>query len=407
MKREVGTSIRGVSGIKLIGESVMEVHGQQQVEERVHNATVKVQTSRRAKRGITLIVKVVSTCNLACRYCDADTYSNLRMSLDTISQIIKKALNYADHVEFIWHGGEPLLMGIQFYEKVVELQKRYRREGQTIVNTLQTNGTLISQEWVDFFKANDFHVGVSLDGPPEVHNANRIFRNGQGSFEQVMRGIRLLKENGVKFGVLAVITKETVRLGAKRFLDFFIENGIFSIGILPQRPALNIGRTDALPREEFEKFATELFDYWYSLDDPRIRIREFDAILSRILGARSGFCIFSGDCVGRFLGITPDGDVYHCDEFMFDERYKLGNVREQTFEEMLNPMNPKLLRIRLETEGTKKSISCKYSKICNYGCPKDRYVLSKVYNEEGTCGWCNVIDHIYKRVMKDLGKIKE
>ncbi|MDT7906369.1 MAG: radical SAM protein [Sulfolobales archaeon] len=385
----------------------MEVHGQQQVEERVHNATVKVQTSRRAKRGITLIVKVVSTCNLACRYCDADTYSNLRMSLDTISQIIKKALNYADHVEFIWHGGEPLLMGIQFYEKVVELQKRYRREGQTIVNTLQTNGTLISQEWVDFFKANGFHVGVSLDGPPEVHNANRIFRNGQGSFEQVMRGIRLLRENGVKFGVLAVITKETVRLGAKRFLDFFIENGIFSIGILPQRPALNIGRTDALPREEFEKFAIELFDYWYSLDDPRIRIREFDAILSRILGARSGFCIFSGDCVGRFLGITPDGDVYHCDEFMFDERYKLGNVREQTFEEMLNPMNPKLLRIRLETEGTKKSISCKYSKICNYGCPKDRYVLSKVYNEEGTCGWCNVIDHIYKRVMKDLGKIKE
>jgi radical SAM protein with 4Fe4S-binding SPASM domain len=91
---------------------------------------------------------------------------------------------------------------------------------------------------------------------------------------------------------------------------------------------------------------------------------------------------------------------------MFDDRYKLGNVREQTFEEILNPMNPKLLRIRLETEGTKKSISCKYSKICNYGCPKDRYVLSKVYNKEGTCGWCNVIDHIYKRVMKDLGKIK-
>jgi uncharacterized protein len=329
------------------------------------------------------------------------------MSLDTVSQIVKKALDYADYVEFIWHGGEPLLMGIQFYEKVVELQKRYRREGQTIVNTLQTNGTLISQEWVDFFKANDFKVGVSLDGPPEVHNANRIFRNGQGSFEQVMRGIRLLKENGVKFGVLAVITKETVRLGAKRFLDFFIENGIFNIGILPQRPALNIGRTDALPREEFEKFAIELFDYWYSLDDPRIRIREFDAILSRILGARSRVCIFSGDCVGRFLGITPDGDVYHCDEFMFDERYKLGNVREQTFEEMLNPKNPKLIRIRLEFEGTKKSISCKYSKICNYGCPEDRYVFSKVYNEEGTCGWCNVIDHIYKGVMKDLGRIKE
>jgi uncharacterized protein len=385
----------------------MEVHWQQQGEERVHNTTVKVQAGGYAKRGLVLIIKVVSTCNLACRYCDADTYSNRRMSLDTVSQIIKKALDYADRVEFIWHGGEPLLMGIQFYEKVVELQKRYRREGQTIMNSLQTNGTLISQEWVDFFKANDFHVGVSLDGPPEVHNANRIFRNGQGSFEQVMRGIRLLKENGVEFGVLAVITKETVRLGAKRFLDFFIENGIFNIGILRQRPALNIGRTDALPREEFEKFAIELFDYWYSLDDPRIRIREFDAILSRILGSESKVCIFSGNCVGRLLGIISDGDVYHCDEFMFDDRYKLGNVREQTFEEILNPMNPRLIRIRLETEGTKKSISCKYSKICNYGCPKDRYVFSKVYNEEGTCGWCNVIDHIYKRVMKDLGKIKE
>ena len=385
----------------------MEAHRQQQGEEKVHNATIKVQTGRYAKRSLSLIIKVVSTCNLACRYCDANIYSNRRMSLDTVSQIIKMALDYADRVEFIWHGGEPLLTGIQFYEKVVELQKRYRREGQTIENDLQTNGTLISQEWVDFFKANDFKVGVSLDGPPEVHNANRVFRNGQGSFEQVMRGVRLLRENGVEFGVLAVITKETVRLGAKKFLDFFIENGIFNIGILRQRPALIIGRTDALPREEFDKFAIELLDYWYSLDDPRIRIREFDSILSRILGTRSRVCIFNGDCVGKYLGITPDGDVYHCDKFMFDYRYKLGNTREQTFEEMLNPMNPKLIRIRLEFEGTKKSISCKYSKICNYGCPKDRYVLSKVYNEEGTCGWCNVIDHIYKRVMKDLGKIKE
>jgi len=358
-------------------------------------------------RSLTIIIKVISACNLACRYCDADIYSNQRISIDTISKIINKALDYANHVEFIWHGGEPLLMGIQFYEKVVELQNRYRREGQIIENTLQTNGTLISQEWVDFFKANDFHVGVSLDGPPEVHNANRIFKSGQGSFEQVMMGIRLLKENGVNFGVLAVITKETVRLGAKRFLDFFIENGIFYIGILPQRPALNIGRTDALPRDEFEKFAIELFDYWYSLDDPRIRIREFDAILDRIFGAESKICIFGGDCRGKILAIAPNGDVYPCDEFMFDDRYKLGNVREQTFEEMLNPMNPKLIRIRLEDLETKKSMNCKYLKICNYGCPKDRYVLSKVYNEEGTCGWCNVIDHIYKRVMKDLGKIKE
>ena len=329
------------------------------------------------------------------------------MSLDTVSQIVKKALDYADYVEFIWHGGEPLLMGIQFYEKVVELQKRYKREGQTIKNILQTNGTLISQQWVDFFKANGFNIGVTIDGPPEVQNANRIFRNGQGSFEQVMKGIRLLKENGVNFGVLAVITKETVRLGAKRFLDFFIENGIFNIGILPQKPALNMGRTDALPRDEFEKFVIELFDYWYSLDDPRIEIREFDAILDRIFGAESKICIFGGDCRGKIVAITPNGDVYPCDEFMFDERYKLGNIREQTFEEMLNPTNPKLIRIRLEDLETKKSISCKYSKICNYGCPKDRYVLSKVYNEEGTCGWCNVIDHIYKRVMKDLGKIKE
>ena len=166
----------------------MEVHRQWQGEERVHNTTAKVQAGRYVKRSLSLIIKVISACNLACRYCDADIYSNRRMSLDTVSQIIKKALDYADRVEFIWHGGEPLLMGIQFYEKVVELQKRYRREGQTIINDLQTNGTLISQEWVDFFKAIDFHVGVSLDGPPEVHNANRIFRNGQGSFEQVMRG---------------------------------------------------------------------------------------------------------------------------------------------------------------------------------------------------------------------------
>jgi uncharacterized protein len=240
-----------------------------------------------SNRSLIVITKVISACNFACRYCDADIYSNQRISIDTVSNIIKKALDYADYVEFVWHGGEPLLMGVHFYKEVVELQKKFKHENQVIMNSIATNGTLISQEWVDFFKANDFHVGVSLDGPPEVHNANRVFRNGQGSFEQVMRGIRLLKENGVKFGVLAVITKETVRLGAKRFLDFFIKNGIFNIGILPQRPALNIGRTDALPRYEFEKFAIELFDYWYSLDDPRIEIRELNAVLDRIFGAES------------------------------------------------------------------------------------------------------------------------
>jgi len=369
----------------------------------------KKQLSKRntSNRSLIIITKVISACNFGCRYCDADIYSNQRMSIDTVSNTIKKALDYADYVEFVWHGGEPLLMGIHFYEEVVELQKKFKRENQVIMNSIATNGTLISQEWVDFFKANDFHVGVSLDGPPEVHNANRIFKSGQGSFEQMMRGIRLLKENGVEFGVLAVITKETVRLGAKRFLDFFIENGIFNIGILPQKPALNIGRTDALPREEFEKFAIELFDYWYSLDDPRIEIRDLNAILDRIFGAESKICIFGGDCRGKIVAITPNGDVYPCDEFMFDDSYNLGNVREQTFEEMLNPTNPKLIRIGLEDLETKKSISCKYSKICNNGCPKDRYVLSKVYNEEGTCGWCNVIDHIYKRVMKDLGKVKE
>jgi len=369
----------------------------------------KKQLSKRntSNRSLIIITKVISACNFGCRYCDADIYSNQRMSIDTVSNTIKKALDYADYIDFVWHGGEPLLMGIHFYEEVVELQKKFRRENQVIINSIATNGTLISQEWVDFFKANDFQVGVSLDGPPEVHNANRIFKSGQGSFEQMMRGIRLLKENGVEFGVLAVITKETVRLGAKRFLDFFIENGIFNIGILPQKPALNMGRTDALPRDEFEKFVIELFDYWYSLDDPRIEIRELDAILDRIFGAESKICIFGGDCRGKILAIAPNGDVYPCDEFMFDDRYKLGNVREQTFEEMLNPTNPKLIRIGLEDLETKKSISCKYSKICNNGCPKDRYVLSKVYNEEGTCGWCNVIDHIYKRVMKDLGKVKE
>jgi len=158
----------------------MKVDWQQQGEEGIHNVTVKVQTKKHAKRSLSLIIKVVSTCNLACRYCDADIYSNHRMSLDTVSQIITKALDYADRVEFIWHGGEPLLMGIQFYEKVVELQKRYRRKGQTIENALQTNGTLINQEWVDFFKANDFHVGVSLDGPPEVHNAIGYLRVARG-----------------------------------------------------------------------------------------------------------------------------------------------------------------------------------------------------------------------------------
>ena len=354
--------------------------------------------NNRKTEFLSLIIKGISTCNLACKYCDADIYSNRKMDFRTLATLIKKALSYGKIIDFIWHGGEPTLLGIEFYEKALYLQNIFKRKDQIVRNSIQTNGTLLNEQWVRFFKDNKFSVGISLDGQQALHNANRVFKNGNGSFDNVFRGIKLLRDAKVNSGVLAVITEDTLNTKPKDFLDFFIKNGIFNFGLNWQRPAYNIQRDDNLVRSKYSDFLNGLFDVWYKLGNPDIHIREFDSIISKVLGGKKGFCILEGGCIGKYLGITTTGDIFHCDEFMFDMDYKLGNISYGTFDNILSDDNERIKKLKDANNKQIKQLDCEWLNVCHGGCPKDRYIYIKGGNNPTCCGWNEIISHIYRRV---------
>lgn len=353
-------------------------------------------------KSATFIAKVISSCNLACKYCDADIYSNQHMSYELLQVFIKKALDEFEVVNFIWHGGEPLSLGIKFYQDVVDIENEFTKKGQIIHNGLQTNGTLLNLEWLDFFAKNNFGFGISLDGPVDLHNKNRVFKNEKGSYEKVMSAIDLMQKRGKQPGVISVITEETLKLDPKEFLDFFISNNINSVSLNWERPRFNKNDDISLERGKYSEFVKALFDLWYEDYHKEFDIREFKSIMNALLGGKNSFCILEGKCIGKYFGVSPIGDVYHCDEFMFDEDYKLGNVTKQSFGDMLN--SEKLIRLRSKNQDQINNLKCDWIRICNGGCPKDRYVIEKYRykNSNSCCGWSDIIEHIAKRLEVDI-----
>jgi uncharacterized protein len=349
---------------------------------------------------LSLIVKTSSSCNFICKYCDAYIYSNKRISFEVLVWLIKRALDTAKSVQFIWHGGEPLLLGKNFFRKLVYMQQNYVKQGQFIHNSLQTNGSLLDKDWLDIFKQFNFGIGLSLDGPEELHNENRILRNGTESYPKVIEAIHLMKRENIPYGVLAVITDQTLKIGAKRFFEFFLQNDIKSFALLHQRPAMNVGREGYVNNADHYSFMNEIFDLWYYHDDPSVHIRDFESILSALIGGHHKSCLLAGNCIGRYFGINFNGDIYHCDEFMFDPEYKLGNVINDNFEDILLSTNIATLKTRNEDEI--HQIRCKWLPICNGGCPKDRYVSRKC--QDGVvkcCGYSDLITHIVERISQD------
>jgi uncharacterized protein len=348
--------------------------------------------------SLSLIVKTSSACNMACRYCDADIYSHQRMSFGVLAQLTKKALQSHRDVSFIWHGGEPLLLGKEFYRKAVWLQRRYRGPDQRVTNTVQTNGTLLDEEWLDLFDAGGFAIGLSVDGPALLHDQNRILRGQQGTFDRVMHAVSLMRKRSRGFGVLAVVSDDTIRLGAREFFRFFVDNGLKNFALLCQRPALNVGQTDYIPRSQHSGFVREVFDLWLAEDDPEICIRDFDSIVRALLGGRHSTCLLAGGCIGAYFAVDVVGDVYHCDEFMFDPEYRLGNIAVDDFGQPALSMNIEALSRRNAKEIAR--LDCPWLRICNGGCPKDRYVGRRFASDGNVrcCGFADLIEHIWSRI---------
>ena len=357
--------------------------------------------------SVTLIMKATRLCNLRCDYCyDWRAEKNQIMSFEVLAHTIARVLRHQEHrvVEFVWHGGEPTLLGMEFFERAMLLQARFRRTGQIVRNTIQTNATRVDGEWADFLARHDFEVGVSIDGPEAIHDRTRLYANGKPSWSDVRTGLRTLVDRGVNVGVLMVVDRPVLDLGPRRVVDFFIAEDIKAYGLLAAKPASQVERTpgEATPHyvtpREMSEFLIGVDECLAAHGDPDIQVRELEALRTKIRGSGRRHCTLSGFCVGKYFVVEPDGEVAHCDLFVGDPDYTLGNVLEDTFSDFRASSNATNLRRRNEREVAAMS-SCSGFDICAGWCPHERYsaVRHDPEYDPSCCGQKTLIEHLIAR----------
>ncbi|MEW9670011.1 anaerobic sulfatase maturase [Ammoniphilus sp. 3BR4] len=344
-------------------------------------------------------------CNLDCHYCfytEKETLfpgkPSFRMSDEVLEAFIR---NYIDsqrtpEVSFVWQGGEPTLMGLDYFHRIIELQDKYS-QGKKITNSLQTNGTLLTDEWCTFLAKHDFLVGLSLDGPEDLHDHYRVDRGGKPTFHKVMDALKLLQEYAVQFNVLSCVTKESSQrpLDVYRFLKAQGVKFIQFIPIIERKPdttAHQLGLRWAAPPVlnavgvqtavtpwtvepvAYGDFLIQVFDEWVRRDVGSIHIMNFEWALSSWLGLPSSICIFSEHC-GRAAVMEHNGDLYSCDHFVYPE-YRLGNVLTDALSDLIETEQQKNFGTSKKTALPKACIACEVRFACHGECPKHRFLLT-------------------------------
>jgi len=359
-----------------------------------------------------VIIKVTRNCNLRCNYCNEWRNKQTVMNIEVLANIISKVLNCSSmkSVNFIWHGGEPLLCGQEYYKKILYIQEKCNKKNVKISNSIQTNGVLLNKSWIEFLKKYNFNIGLSLDGPRELHDEQRLMVDNTSAFDATMDAIKILQEYNVPYGILSVVTKKSLNFGAKKIFDFFIENNIKDFAFLQQQPKEKpIGECytddDFINIDNFNNFMKQIFDLWIDYDDTNIKIREFNSIITMLLGGVSSICTLGGRCIGRNIGIDTNGDIYHCDECRNDSTYKLGNIINDNLDEILtgNKIKKIIQNNRDRTLQYKGCKECKWSSMCHGGCPRATYVNSDLYNNY--CEYSALFEHIHKEIVSRLEDI--
>jgi uncharacterized protein len=322
---------------------------------------------------------VSEDCNLACDYCYYSTCGGKpgskinRIDSALLEKFIQEYMGKSKgNASFAWQGGEPLLAGLEFFEEVVALQARHAPPNTAISNALQTNATLITERWAQFFKTYNFLVGVSLDGLQEVHDARRVDAAGKGSFDRVMKGIQQLRRYGVDFNILTVIHQGNVAK-AKELMAFYRKEKFGFVQFIPcmdfrsqqvDRP----GVYDITP-EEYGEFLCEIFDEWYNDGKPDISERFFDNMLSVYVNREAELCIHRSACPQTII-LEQNGDAFPCD-FYINDSWKVGNVGVNSIEEIL--AHPRYADFKaMKPNLPEKCKSCNWKSLCHGGCPRNR-----------------------------------
>jgi uncharacterized protein len=387
-------------------------------------------------QGIHVVAKPIGpVCNLNCDYCFYLEKQVLfgpderyRMPDDVLAAFITNYIisQPTPVVEFVWQGGEPTLLGIDFFKRVIELQKPFSGT-KTISNSLQTNGTLLTDEWCAFLKKHNFMVGISIDGPKEVHNRYRIDRNGKGTFDRVMHGLRLLQKHKVEYNVLACVARETAKhpIEVYRFLkDEGVEFIQFSpvVERLPDLSSSKIGLRLAGPSslskkeeqtevtawsvipEEYGDFLIAIYEDWVHHDVGKVFVMNFEWALNAWIGNPSPVCIHAKTC-GRSVVMEHNGDVFACDHCVYPE-YRLGNIKTAKLSDMVERSLQSGFGVSKEIALPRWCRECGVLAACQGGCPKHRFEMT-YYREPGLHYLCAGYKKFFLYIRKYLRAITQ
>ena len=367
-------------------------------------------------------------CNLACKYCYYleknklyPTAQRHLMSDEMLEQFTREYIEAQtmNQVLFTWHGGEPLLRSIDFYRKALSLQQKYAG-GRRIDNVIQTNGTLLTDEWCKFFAQNHWLIGISIDGPQPYHDHYRLTAAGKPSWKKVMQGIKLLKKHGVEWNAMAVVNAYNVNHPLE-FYRFFKENGCQFLQFTPiverltrhedgrtlaslaDKDEISLSEASVAP-EQWGYFLCAIFDEWVRKDVGKIFVEIFDCTLANWMGVSPGICAYSKEC-GHAGVMEHNGDVYSCDHFVFPE-YKLGNIRDHSLIDMLYGEQQQEFSRLKHSSLPRQCKECDMEFACHGECPKNRFMKDK-YGDSGLNYLCPGYYHYYQHVAPYMDYMKQ
>lgn len=367
-------------------------------------------------------------CNLACKYCYYleknklyPTAQRHLMSDEMLEQFTREYIEAQtmNQVLFTWHGGEPLLRSIDFYRKALSLQQKYAG-GRRIDNVIQTNGTLLTDEWCEFFAQNHWLVGISIDGPQPDHDHYRLTAAGKPSWKKVMQGIKLLKKHGVEWNAMAVVNAYNANHPLE-FYRFFKENGCQFLQFTPiverltrhedgrtlaslaDKDEISLSEASVAP-EQWGYFLCAIFEEWVRKDVGKIFVEIFDCTLANWMGISPGICAYSKEC-GHAGVMEYNGDVYSCDHFVFPE-YKLGNIRDYSLIDMLYGEQQQEFSRLKHSSLPRQCKECDMEFACHGECPKNRFMKDK-YGDSGLNYLCPGYYHYYQHVAPYMDYMKQ
>lgn len=383
----------------------------------------------RTPQGIHVVAKPIGpVCNHNCEYCFYlekqalfGAREEYRMSNEVLSRFVTNYITDQPTpvVEFVWQGGEPTLLGIDFFKRVIDLQRPFTQT-KTITNSLQTNGTLLTDEWCAFLKKHSFMVGISLDGPKEIHDRYRHDKKGAGTFNAALNGLRLLQKHKVEYNVLACVARETSHKPLETY-RFFKNQGVEFMQFSPvvervpgssrkgsglrlagpasldnEEPQKEVTPWTVLP-EAYGEFLIAVYEDWVRHDVGTVFIMNFEWALNAWIGNPSPVCIHAEQC-GRTVVLEHNGDVYACDHCVYPE-YKLGNISGESILKMVGKSIQSGFGVTKETSLPRWCRECEVLKACRGGCPKHRFETS-YYNEPGLHYLCEGYKKFFLHVRK-------